>query len=127
VEYLNNALPNDCPYLFPHLTGDIESIHDFAGMKRSKWSIMGNPRKHFSWLLKRAGIEDFHFHDLKRMATTFMIENGYSADDLLDLGMYATRDMIDRCYKKRDALQVLRRISVAPEVAFRANDSSIAL
>jgi hypothetical protein len=103
VEYFRSVLPTDSAYLFPRID-------------EGAWSHMGDPRWHFATLLRRAGIRDFHFHDFKRIATTFMIDNGYSADELIDLGIYASRDMIDRCYKKRDAMTVLRRLSVVPGV-----------
>jgi integrase len=119
LEYLNHALPADCPFLFPRLEGSIQSVYDFKGMSKSKWYPMGDPRWHFETIKKLAKIEDFHFHDFKRIATTHMLENGYTAEDLLDLRFYATREMIDRCYKKRDAMSVLRRISVAPGVALK--------
>lgn len=117
VEYLKNALPEDCPYLFPRLDGEIESVFDFSGMKKSAWYKMGDPRSHFATLLRNAKIKDFHFHDFKRIATTAMLDSRvFTADELIDLGIYASRDMIDRCYKKRDAMTVLRRISVVPNV-----------
>jgi integrase len=117
LEYIKHALPDDCPYLFPHLTGDIKSIFDFDGMRRAKWEPMGDPRTHFETLKELAKIKDFHFHDFKRIATTWMLENSYTAEDLLDLRFYATREMIDRCYKKRDGMAVLRRIRVVPQTA----------
>ena len=116
VEYLDRALPASCTLLFPRLNGAFTDVRDFDGMRRSSWYPMGNPRRHFGRLCRQANIVGFHFHDFKRLATTNMLENGYSAEDLMDLGFYASREMIDRCYKKRDAMTVLRRISVGPVV-----------
>jgi integrase len=110
VEYLMHGIPDDCPLLFPHLEGEIASVYDFEGMKKCKWSPMGDPNHYFRSLLENAKICDFHFHDFKRMATTYMIDDeGYSADEILALEFYATRAMIDKCYKKRDAMRVLKR------------------
>jgi integrase len=126
LEYLMRALPSDCPYLFPRLEGDIASVTDFDGMRRANWHRTGDPRHHFDTLKKLADIKDFHFHDFKRMATTHMLDvGGYTAEDLLDLGFYATRDMIDRCYKKRDAVRVLRRLSVGPAVGPEVQNAAI--
>jgi integrase len=116
VEYLQGALPSDCPYLFPRLVGDFESVFDFSGMRRARWYHIGNPKHHFKALLVAAKIDNFHFHDLKRMSTTDMIDGGFTAEELIDLGMYASRRMIDLCYKKRNAMTVLRRLSVGPSV-----------
>lgn len=116
LEYLTHGIPDGCPWLFPRLEGTIDSVYDFEGMRKCQWSSMGDPRWFFDQLKTDAEITDFHYHDFKRIATTFMLDNGYTAEDLLDLRFYATREMIDRCYKKRDAMSVLRRISVVPEV-----------
>lgn len=119
VEYLRFGIPADCPYLFPRLEGEIKSVFDFSGMSRARWFKVGDPRHHFDTLKSLALISDFHFHDFKRAATTSMLDSGYTAEDLLDLRLYATRDMIDRCYKKRDAMSVLCKIggiSVVPDV-----------
>lgn len=121
LEYLKNGIPDDCPLLFPRILGWVDSVSDFESMRNSRWEPMGDPGYHFRALLEDANISDFHFHDFKRMATTYMIDDeGYSADDLLALEFYSTRAMIDKCYKKRDAMKVLRRhnssISVGPNV-----------
>lgn len=114
VEYLQHGIPLDCPYLFPRLEGGIDSVENLNAMSRAHWSKIGDPKNHFHELLVLAEIDDFHFHDFKRMATTDMLDGGYTAEELIDLGMYSSRKMIDLCYKKRDAMRVLRRLSVDP-------------
>lgn len=121
-DYILHGRPEGCKYLFPCHIGEISSVFDLESLNKTSWEPMGvTGRYEFEALRGAAKISDFHFHDFKHMATTDMLNNGYTAEDLLDLRFYASRNMIDKCYKKRDAFQVLKRHnsvahSVAPSV-----------
>lgn len=121
VSYLTRAVPENCPYLFPRLIADAGSVIDFAAYKHGKWMQMIEPRRHFDLLLEAAGITDFHLHDLKRMATIFMLDHGYTSEDLLNLGFYASRMMIDKCYGKRSAMEILRKISGESDIVLSSS------
>lgn len=53
------------------------------------------------WLgaLKRAGIEDFRFHDLRHTWASWHRQAGTSCDELKDLGGWKSREMVDRYAK----------------------------
>lgn len=53
------------------------------------------------WLgaLKRAGIEDFRFHDLRHTWASWHRQAGTSCDELKDLGGWKSRTMVDRYAK----------------------------
>ena len=86
LSYLK-SLPSDFSRLFP--------MRDFF----HQWS----------GLLKAADVRDFHWHDLKRIATTAMLAAGYTVDELIKLGIYASFQMIQKCYNGTQAEDILRR------------------
>jgi integrase len=49
--------------------------------------------------LKKAGIEDFRFHDLRHTWASWHRQAGTSCDELKDLGGWKTRSMVDRYAK----------------------------
>lgn len=49
--------------------------------------------------LKKAGIEDFRFHDLRHTWASWHRQAGTSTDELKDLGGWKTREMVDRYAK----------------------------
>lgn len=49
--------------------------------------------------LKRAGIKDFRFHDLRHTWTSWHRQAGTSCDELKDLGGWKSRQMVDRYAK----------------------------
>lgn len=61
-------------------------------------SRIGNYATHWHTMLKAAKIVDFRFHDLRRCAGTYMLQNGFSERDLVDLGLWKTVQMISRYY-----------------------------
>ena len=67
-----SSLPVDCPYLFPRIdeTGAWHKVTVKPGYKEYAWE--------WEKVLEDAKIEDFHFHDLKHCATTYLRNNGYS-------------------------------------------------
>jgi hypothetical protein len=99
----------DCPFLFP-------GFHqDRFGTWR--WWKMGNPRKHFSYICNKANVIDFHYHDLKHEAVTYMLhvrdiegKLKYSVQDLKDLGIQFS-DRALKVYCNLDAHYVLDRLA----------------
>ncbi|WP_269532834.1 site-specific integrase [Chitinimonas sp. BJYL2] len=61
-----------------------------------RWQISNN-----AWekALKRAGIEDFRFHDLRHTWASWHRQAGTSCDELKDLGGWKSRTMVDRYAK----------------------------
>lgn len=80
------SLPESCEWLFPRIT---ESGFCYKIKKHSdEWERV----------CKRAGIEDFHFHDLKHCAITYLLDHGYSRQDLKQCGIQYSDKMIDKYY-----------------------------
>jgi integrase len=69
---------------------------------------LGDFINHWHSILEEAGIKDFHWHDLKHCAITWMLDNGYSERDLKNLGIQYSPAMIDRYYHA-DASKVLTK------------------
>lgn len=95
IQYFKN-LPADCKYLFPKFKKD------------GTWCKLGDFRTHWGTILKHAKVQDFHWHDLKHCAITWMLDNGYTERDLKNLGIQYDSKMIDRYYN-RDASKVLKK------------------
>lgn len=85
----------DNPYLFPRIEED--GVYPLGDFKR-----------HWYTVLRSTAILDFHWHDLKHCAITWVLDNGYTERDLKNLGIQYTDAMIDRYYK-HDANKVLER------------------
>jgi integrase len=98
IEYFAHGRPVGCNYLFPR-------VECGAGVQ------MGNPRRHWTYICSRAGVEDLHFHDLKHVAITYMLDNGYSARDLQNLGIQFSEKMINNVYYNYGADKVLSRVN----------------
>ncbi|SDY85180.1 Phage integrase family protein [Nitrosomonas sp. Nm33] len=49
--------------------------------------------------IKKAGIEDFRFHDLRHTWASWHRQAGTSCDELKDLGGWKSRNMVDRYAK----------------------------
>jgi integrase len=96
-----DSLPADTPYLFPRIQRNEKK-------ETLKWYPMGEIKTHWAEVLKRAKIQDFHFHDLKHCSETWMIDSGYTERDLKNLGIQYSQKMIDRYYK-HDAEKVLKK------------------
>jgi integrase len=99
-----NGLPADCPHLFPKLKDD------------GSWEQIRDYNKHWSKLCEAAKIEDFHFHDLRHVATTYMLEKRteygirvYEEDDMQSLGLFYSKRIIE-VYRNRSAHRVLDRV-----------------
>lgn len=126
IEHLNwqKGIIPDCPYLFPRMW---YSECD----KRWKWKKMGSPKRHWNYLMngspttdfKGAQVRDFHFHDLRHVATTYMLEkrdaNGqriYDEDDMEDLGLFYSKRACE-IYRNRKAERVAQRVRRSTFVA----------
>jgi integrase len=91
-----------CPYYFPRIIRNKR-----AGA--SQWFAPGNWRRAFKTVCTRAGIDDFHIHDLRHCAFTGLRRAGLGYEDIKALGMQATEAAI-RVYDQSDAMDVLERI-----------------
>jgi len=98
-----NCLPADCPYLFPRIypDGSWRKVNCFRGYREyiKEWDIV----------LQLANVKDFHWHDLKHCAITYLMDNGYSELDLRNCGIqYTSTDTTILMQKKRLKFLVLR-------------------
>lgn len=107
-DWVKTTFP-DCPFLFPGF-----EQNRFKGWR---WWKMGNPRRHFSYICDKANVADFHFHDLKHEAITYMLhvrdsegKLKYSVQDLKDLGIQFSDKAIS-VYLNLDAEYVLDRLA----------------
>ncbi len=112
------ALPPDCPLLFPRLiwsNEDQEHIRNYGWnprnwdmIRRASWEPMGDPKRHWNTLLRNAdpAIADFKIHDLKHVALTSMLNAGYTPQQIKSLGIQYTERTLWRYYH-RDAELVL--------------------
>ncbi|MBD3242011.1 MAG: tyrosine-type recombinase/integrase [Chitinivibrionales bacterium] len=99
----------DNPYLFPYIrTRAIREKGREVGREVVVIRKLSNYKKAWAAILAEADIEDFHWHDLKHCAITWMLDNGYTERDIKDLGIQYTDAMIDRYYKS-DAKKVKRK------------------
>jgi integrase len=89
----------DCPFLFPEVM-----INKRQGTEQ--WGFQGNPKKAFKNVCEKAGVFDFHFHDLKHVAITYMLKNGVSRDALKKRGIQLSDKSID-VYDETDAFDTL--------------------
>jgi len=103
LEFFKTGRPAGCNLLFPHVETDRKGI--------TKWEPMGNPRRHWSYICEQAGVEDLHFHDLKHVAITYMLDHGYTVRDLQNLGIQFSEDMINRVYYNYGADKVLQKMN----------------
>lgn len=84
-----NTLPEDCPWLFP--------IKNRDGSYRQMTKSIFN--EHWRNQLKEAKIKDFHWHDLKHVAITYLRDDvKLSKDEIKTLGLQFSDKMIDLYY-----------------------------
>lgn len=118
----------DCNLLFPHFWYSNKE-------KKWKWQLMGHPKRHWNYLMhgspnkdgfRGAQVKDFHFHDLRHVATTYMLERRdsagqriYDEDDMRDLGILYSHRAVE-IYRNRKADRVIQRVRrstfVAPKI-----------
>ncbi len=92
LSYLK-ALPTGESYLFPGSSG----------------GHMEDVRYHWRQITKAADVQEFHWHDLKRVATMDMLARGYTVEEIIKLGIYANPSMLLKCYDRTQASDILRR------------------
>lgn len=86
----------------------------FGNLKGTRYLFHNNGekvglyRKHWETMLRYAGIENFRFHDLRRCAGTWMLRNGFSERDIIDLGLWKSLQMVYRYYHG-DAFRIIDR------------------
>jgi hypothetical protein len=117
VSYVQ-GLPADCPWMFPMLEHDGEGI---GGLKKGTWKKIIDADRHFNYVLEKAGIDDFHFHDLKHCAITYMLKQGYTYDALGKLGIERS-EKTQALYDNRSQVEIVaklaeRRLSVGYQEA----------
>ncbi len=71
-------------------------------------------------LLKRTGIEDLHFHDLRHEATSRLFERGLTTAEVMSITGHSTTDMVDR-YSHYSAALVHDKLErgLDPEAVFQ--------
>lgn len=86
-----DSLPADCPYLFPAINAEGKAYHAHSGR---------NFQYHKEWrrVCVKAGISELHFHDLKHIAITYLLDSGYSELDLKNCGIQYSSEMVSRYY-----------------------------
>jgi integrase len=90
-EYFN-SLPGDCPFLFPRIfkNGSWKQVVARRGYREydAEWDAV----------LTLAEVENFHWHDLKHCAITYLLDNGYTELALKNCGIQYSSQMIKRYY-----------------------------
>jgi integrase len=69
---------------------------------------VGDFKRHWDTVCTEAGINGFRFHDLRHCATKWMLDNGYSTDELLRLRIHGTQEMIER-YDSADQMSIVKQ------------------
>ncbi|MDB5805330.1 MAG: integrase family protein [Betaproteobacteria bacterium] len=109
-----NQTKNGTPRGVP-LNGDAFAVLQEQREKHARFcfTFRGEPigwqLSNTAWLtaLKKAGIEDFRFHELRHTWASWHRQAGTSCDELKDLGGWKSREMVDRYAKfATDNLQV---------------------
>ena len=101
-----NKTKNGTPRGVPLNRDAVEVLREQIGRhSRYCFSYEGRPLRadvtNTAWrtALKRAGIEDFRFHDLRHTWASWHRQAGTSCDELKDLGGWKSRTMVDRYAK----------------------------
>lgn len=86
------AIPADCDHLFPRKLPD--------GSYRPVLMSKSGREYDLEWekICEKAGVTDFHWHDLKHCAITFLLDHGYTKMDLQQCGIQYSEAMINRYY-----------------------------
>lgn len=87
VKGLNEVRRKDNPYLFPS----------------KKLSGPANLRKSWDGVLRKAGIENFHFHDLRHTAASYLAMNGATLAEIAEVLGHKTLAMVKRYAHLSDA------------------------
>lgn len=66
-------------------------------------------KRHWATVCVDAGLQDFRFHDLRHCATRYMLDQGYTTDELRRLAIHGTAQMVAR-YDQADQREVIGRL-----------------
>ena len=123
VAWLNRT-KNGSPRGVPLNLDAVQVLREQQGKHaRYCFTYMGQPIRwqitNTGWLtaLRKAGIEDFRFHDLRHTWASWHRQAGTSCDELKDLGGWKSRVMVDRYAKfaTENLLSAASRIEMARE------------
>jgi len=125
-----NQTKNGTPRGVPLNRNAVAVLQDQVG-KHSKFCFTynGEPIRYnitnHAWntALKKAGLEDFRFHDLRHTWASWHRQAGTSCDELKELGGWKTRSMVDRYAK----FATEHLASAASRIDFYATDNVIDL
>ena len=95
LDYLSR--PHGAELLFPRW-------HNGAGVHP------GDFKRHWTTVCESAGIRGFLFHDLRHCATKYMLDQGYTTDELLRLEIHGTAERVRR-YDTADQRELARKRS----------------
>lgn len=99
------SLPAGCQWLFPAY--GTEKNGKTSKLKPGTWKKIIDADKHWNSVLTEAKVYDFHFHDLKACAETYMIhEQGYTYADLEKLGIQCS-PKTQKVYDRRGAMDIV--------------------
>lgn len=109
VKY-ERALPTDCEWLFP-IVGT-EKNRRYTKLEPGQWKKVIDSDRHFEYILGKAGLLDFLWHDLKHCAETHMLRQGFTYDQMKKLGIQMspkTQLIYDNRSSIEIAVDVLRK------------------
>jgi integrase len=108
VEYFRN-LPRETEYLFFRFVD-----------KSQSYASLGDFHKAWATARKLAGIEDFHFHDLRHISATNLVDNGTPERVVREIANWKT-DMLNRYYHMSDK-RIMQSVRFGP--AFDGNNGN---
>lgn len=95
------SLPPDCPWLFPKIKNGIycQAYENYNDYNPEWWNVL---RLAYKYLNNKDKITkekiDFHFHDLRHVAITYLVDLGYTILNFQNCGIHFTKAMIDLYY-----------------------------
>jgi len=101
------GLPADCPWLFPIVGSSGNGA--LTRLQPGSWKRVIDSDRHFNSILASAGIIDFHWHDLKHCAETYMLRQGFSYDQMRKLGIQMS-PKTQLIYDNRSAVEIAESV-----------------
>ncbi|MBT8491152.1 MAG: hypothetical protein KJN62_08880, partial [Deltaproteobacteria bacterium] len=102
-----SSLPADCQWLFPIVGTSKNGIS--SKLQPGAWKKVIDSDKHFGYILEKAGIVDFVFHDLKHCAETYMLRQGFTYDQMRKLGIQMS-PKTQAIYDNRSAVEIAETV-----------------
>lgn len=123
TDFLNYtaSLPGDCQWLFPMIGTAKNGEH--TKLKPNTWRKIQDADRHWNSLLAACNIPDFHFHDLKHCAETYMLRQGYNYDEMRKLGIQMS-PKTQKIYDNRSQLEIVAKKLSSQNVASEKNNDS---